>query len=171
MAGCLASCTTATVQEEQNERKGDNSIFNNGKAQLDLSFNNAKDTAFVVLNGERIILVIQKTASGICYKNDRYELTGKKDTIVLCKDGEVLFSNQDEIVESTVTNKKGQTLYMRFNNTIGIATLKLDNKTIELNGDTVASGIKYSNADYEFRECRGIITLKKEGRVIFTHTN
>jgi membrane-bound inhibitor of C-type lysozyme len=171
VAGCLASCTTGDVQEEQSERTGNSSTINNGKAQLDLSFNNAKDTAFVVFNGEKITLVIQKTESGsICYKNDHYELTGKKDTIVLRKDGQILFSNQDEIVEDMVINKKGQMLYMRFNLTTDIATLKLDNKTIELKGDTVASGIKYSNADYEFKEWHGIITLKKGGSIVFTHT-
>ncbi|ASW76175.1 hypothetical protein CJF12_19140 [Chryseobacterium piperi] len=58
---------------------------------LDMSFNNTKNTATLVFNGETIELEGQKPASGIWYKNDHYELRGKGEEIELSKDGNVIF--------------------------------------------------------------------------------
>ncbi|MDR1864237.1 MAG: MliC family protein [Bacteroidales bacterium] len=78
-------------------------------------------------------------------------------------------SEGNEIVDSKVTNKKGETLSMRFNNTKGTATFLIDGATIEMTTDSAASGVRYSNDHYEFTEWHGEITLKKDGKVIFKH--
>ena len=59
---------------------------------LNMTFNNAEGTVKAYLNGgEQIDLVEEKAASGIWYKNDQYELTGKGDDYTLKKDGENYF--------------------------------------------------------------------------------
>lgn len=61
---------------------------------LNMTFNNTEGTVKAYLNGgEQIDLVEQKSASGIWYKNDHYELTGKGDKYELQKDGKTVFKN------------------------------------------------------------------------------
>lgn len=61
---------------------------------LDLTVNATTNEAKVYLNGgEQIDLVGEKPASGIWYKNDQYELSGKGEKVVLKKDGEIVFKN------------------------------------------------------------------------------
>lgn len=60
---------------------------------LDMSFNNADDTATLVFNGETIVLKGQEAGSGILYKNDHYELSGKGEQVQLSKDSKVIFKN------------------------------------------------------------------------------
>lgn len=51
-------------------------------------FNNTDGTVKAYLNGgEQIDLLEQKSASGIWYKNDHYELSGEGDKYELLKDG------------------------------------------------------------------------------------
>ena len=75
----------------------------------------------------------------------------------------------DEIIRDTVANKAGVQLAMTFNTTYQTATFVLQGETIELKQERMASGIKYSNANYEFTEHQGEMTLKKDGNVIFSH--
>lgn len=75
----------------------------------------------------------------------------------------------DEIVKDSVTNPKGETLQMLFNNTTSIATFTLKNEVIEMKQDTTASGIQYSNENYLFTEWQGKMELKKDGKTIFSH--
>ena len=64
------------------------------KDVLNLTFNNTEGTVKAYLNGgEQIELVEEKAASGIWYKNDRYELRGKGNSYTLSKDGDVVFKN------------------------------------------------------------------------------
>lgn len=65
---------------------------NSGKT-LEVTFDNNKDIATLVFNGENLELKGQKPASGIWYKNDHYELRGKGDDVQLSKDGKVVFDN------------------------------------------------------------------------------
>jgi membrane-bound inhibitor of C-type lysozyme len=58
---------------------------------------------------------------------------------------------------------------MMFNNTRNTATFILKGETIEMKQDTMASGIKYSNSNYEFTEWHGEIELKKDGKIVFSH--
>lgn len=75
----------------------------------------------------------------------------------------------DEIIRDTVTNKDGVQLAMAFNNTKQTATFVLRGETIDLKQDQTASGIKYSNAAYEYQEHQGEMTLKKGGKTVFSH--
>ena len=62
---------------------------------LDMTFNNTTNTAKIYLNGgEQIDLEGQTPASGIWYKNDKYELRGKGDSVELIKDGETVFKTE-----------------------------------------------------------------------------
>lgn len=64
------------------------------KDVLNLTFNNTEGTVKAYLNGgEQIDLVEEKSASGIWYKNDHYELRGKGNSYTLSKDGDVVFKN------------------------------------------------------------------------------
>jgi len=74
-----------------------------------------------------------------------------------------------EVISSSVTNANGDRLDMLFNNNLHTATLFYKGETIELKGDTMASGIKYSNPDYQFTEWHGEIELKKDGKPVFSH--
>lgn len=62
--------------------------------KLDVTFNNTKNTATLVFNGETIELEGQKPASGIWYKNDHYELRGKGNENELHKDGKLIFKSE-----------------------------------------------------------------------------
>lgn len=67
---------------------------NNKSDVLTLTFNNTQGTVKAYLNGgEQIDLTEKKTASGIWYNNDNYELKGKGDRYTLKKDGEIVFQN------------------------------------------------------------------------------
>lgn len=76
----------------------------------------------------------------------------------------------DEIVKSTATSKEGVKLEMAFNNTQNTATLVLNNETIELKGQTPASGIWYKNDHYELRGKGDDVELTKDGKSIFKST-
>lgn len=62
--------------------------------KLNMTFNNTDGTVKAYLNGgEQIDLKEEKAASGIWYKNENYELSGKGDSYELKKDGVVVFKN------------------------------------------------------------------------------
>lgn len=75
----------------------------------------------------------------------------------------------DAIVKTTVTNADGTRLDMVYNNTRHTSRYILNGDTIDMKQDTMASGIRYSNSRYEYAEWHGQITLKKDGKVIFSH--
>lgn len=79
-----------TVKKTTDEIVKSSSTDKNGK-KLEMSFNNTKDIVTVNFNGETFDLVGQKPASGIWYKNDHHELTGKGENVVLKKDGKTIF--------------------------------------------------------------------------------
>jgi len=58
---------------------------------IDMSFDNGKNTATIVYEGETIELKGQPAGSGIYYKNDHWELRGKGLENELSKDGKVVF--------------------------------------------------------------------------------
>ncbi|MDR3351251.1 MAG: MliC family protein [Prevotellaceae bacterium] len=75
----------------------------------------------------------------------------------------------DTLVQSAVTDSAGAILEMSFDNESNSALFVFNGEIIEMTGDTVASGIKYSNDHYEFVEWHGEITLKKDGQEVFTY--
>lgn len=58
---------------------------------IDMTFDNEKNTATIVYEGETIELKGQPTGSGIHYKNDHWDLRGKGLENQLLKDGKVVF--------------------------------------------------------------------------------
>ncbi|MDR3134402.1 MAG: hypothetical protein LBU42_10370 [Prevotellaceae bacterium] len=75
----------------------------------------------------------------------------------------------DSLAQSAIIDSTGSILEMAFDDENNTALLVLNGEIIELKGDTVASGIKYSNLQYEFREWQGEITLKKDSVVVFSY--
>lgn len=75
----------------------------------------------------------------------------------------------DDIVKSSSTDEDGKKLGLTFNNTNGTATLDFNGETIELAAQKAASGIWYKNEQYELRGKGNDITLKKDGKEVFTH--
>ncbi len=135
---------------------------------LEVVYNNTKGIALVTYKGETIEMEQQKAASGIWYKNDQYELRGKGNDIELKKDGEVVFEHEDVIVQSSLTDKDGQTLDMTFNNTANTAKIYLNGgEQIDLEGQTPASGIWYKNDQYELRGKGDSVELTKDGETVF----
>ncbi|NLB55873.1 MAG: lysozyme inhibitor [Lentisphaerae bacterium] len=61
--------------------------------KLEMLFDNREYTVTFTFNGETIVLKGQRVASGIWYKNDRYELRGKGEKVELQKDGITVFKN------------------------------------------------------------------------------
>ena len=135
---------------------------------LEMKFNNTKGTATLDFKGETIELVAEKSASGIWYTNDHYELRGKGNDIELKKDGEVVFKHNDDIVKTSLKNEKGQTLDMTFNNTTNEVKVYLDGgEQIDLVGEKAASGIWYKNDRYELRGKGDNLELTKDGKTVF----
>ena len=73
-----------------------------------------------------------------------------------------------EIIRDTVRNQQGMELVMAFDNSKRTAVLVWHGETIELRQDTVASGMRYSNATYELTEHQGTLTLRKGEDAVFS---
>ncbi|NKI25514.1 lysozyme inhibitor [Arenibacter sp. 6A1] len=162
-----ATTTTETVEKVTDEIVNISSTDKDGK-KIKISYNNTKETATLNFNGETIELVSQKPASGIWYKNDRYELSGKGNDIELKKEGKVVFTHEDDIVKTSLRNKEGQTLDMTFNNTTNQVKVYVNGgEQIELVGQISASGIWYKNDRYELRGKGENLELTEDGKTIF----
>lgn len=159
--------TTESVEKVDDDIVKISSTDKDGK-KLEITFNNTNGTTSLNFNGEIIELVAQKSASGIWYKNEDYELTGKGNDIELKKDGKVVFTHRDDIVITSQKNKEGQTLDMTFNNTTNQAKVYLNGgEQIELVGQNPASGIWYKNDHYELRGKSENVELTKDGKTVF----
>src|SRR5690625_206540 len=175
----LSSCNQQTKQEEKEETKTEttasspNEIANQSLTdkqgnKLDMVFDNAKDVVTISFNGESSELASQKPASGIWYKNDHYELSGKGNDIQLLKDDKVIFEHQDDKVEIVAKNDKGDVLNLTFNNTEGTVKAYLNGgEQIDLVEQKSASGIWYKNETYELSGKGDKCQLKKSGKTVF----
>ncbi|HUH28436.1 MliC family protein [Gelidibacter sp.] len=135
---------------------------------LEMAFNNTNGTATLNFKGETINLLAKKSASGIWYTNDQYELRGKGNDIELKKDGKVIFSHNDAIIITSLKDKDGQTLDMTINNTTNTAKVYLNGgEQIDLQGQNPASGIWYKNDQYELRGKGDHVEFKKDGKILF----
>ena len=56
-------------------------------------FDDLNESATITIEGEVVELKRERVASGIWYKNDRYELRGKGEHAELTKDGKTIFKN------------------------------------------------------------------------------
>ncbi|MDD3300198.1 MAG: MliC family protein [Bacteroidales bacterium] len=61
---------------------------------LEMLFNNTKNIVTIIYNKDTIQLTGQRPASGIWYKNERYELRGKGDDVTFLKDGKEVFRSK-----------------------------------------------------------------------------
>jgi len=88
------SDSLASNKTESNSEIIKTTLSDKDGKKLDVTFNNTKNTATLVFNGETIELEGQKPASGIWYKNDHYELRGKGNENELHKDGKLVFKSE-----------------------------------------------------------------------------
>lgn len=136
--------------------------------QLDMVFNNASNTVSITFKGETAELDGQKAASGIWYKNDTFELSGKANDIQLKKNGKLVFEHLDDKVEIVSKNDKGEVLNMTFNNTEGTVKAYLNGgEQIDLVAQKAASGIWYKNDHYELSGKGDHYELKKDGQTVY----
>ena len=77
----------------------------------------------------------------------------------------------DDIVTSSSTDTDGKKLELTFNNTKGTVTLNFNGETSELIAQKPASGMWYKNDAYELRGKGNDLELRKDGNVVFTHTD
>ncbi|GGW49694.1 MliC family protein [Arenibacter certesii] len=165
--GDVETETTEIVEKNIEDIVTTTATDNEGR-MLQMTFNNSKGTATLDFNGETIELEAEKAASGIWYKNDQYELRGKGNDIELLKDGEVVFSHNDDLINTSLKNNKGETLDMTFNNTANTVKVYLNGgEQIELKGEKAASGIWYKNDQYELRGKGDDLELTKDGVTVF----
>jgi membrane-bound inhibitor of C-type lysozyme len=90
----------------------------------------------------------------------------KQKELTMPKTKEV-FEPKEDIVNSVAYDKDSVKLEMSFNNTQGLAILKLKGETIELVAQKTGSGIWYTNDHYELRGKGENIELKKDSITIF----
>lgn len=136
--------------------------------ELDMSFDNSRGVVVITFAGETAELPSQRPASGIWYANEQYELRGKGNDIQLKKDGEVVFDHEEDIVQTQAENDNGDVLNMTFNNTAGTVKAYLNGgEQIDLTQKRAASGIWYTNDQYELRGKGESYTLTKDGTTVF----
>lgn len=135
---------------------------------LTLNIYNDIDAATIVYKGEAIDLQSQKPASGIWYKNDHYELSGKGQQIELKKDGQVVFTHKGETpIVNDYVGTNGETLTLNVYNDTEQATAVYKGETIDMVSQRPASGVWYKNDHYELRGKGDQIELKKDEQTIF----
>lgn len=154
---------------EHQDKKASVEFKNDNGDVLNVTFNNTAGTAKAYLNGgKQIDLKQEKSASGIWFKNDQYELRGKGNDISLKKDGQVVFEHEDDKVDVEAKNDNGDILNMTFNNTAGTVKAYLNGgEQIDLKQKKSASGIWYANDTYELRGKGDNYMLIKDGDTVF----
>lgn len=163
-----AETTTTEIVENSNDDIVTTTSTDKDGKKLDITFNNTKGTATINFNGETSELVQERSGSGIWYKNENYELRGKGNDIQLTKDGNLVFEHQDDIVTSSLKDKKGRTLDMTFNNSEGTLKAYLNGgEQIDMVAQRAASGIWYKNDQYELRGKGENLELTKDGKTVF----
>src|SRR5690625_1500744 len=141
---------------------------NEENKELEVVYNNTQGTATFVFEGETVELEQKQSASGVWFKNDSFELRGKGNDIELLKDGEVVFSHQDDVVTTTLEDKVGQTLDRDVDDAAGTAIADLDGGEVsDLVAEKVAYVFWYKNDQYVLRGNGEKLELKKDGEVIY----
>lgn len=175
LTACKENPKQETTEVQETEISADveddfvsTSYVNKEEKELEVVYNNTQGTATFVFDGETVELEQQQSASGVWFKNDAYELRGKGNDIELKKDGEVVFSHQDDVVTTRLEDKDGQTLDITFNNTVGTAKAYLNGgEQIDLVAEKAASGFWYKNDQYELRGKGEKLELTKDGETVF----
>ena len=76
---------------------------------------------------------------------------------------------KDNIVNQSLSDKNGNKLDMAFNNTKGMVTINFKGDEAELKEKKSASGIWYTNANYDLSGKGNNIVLKKNEKIVFEH--
>lgn len=163
--------STKTVEETdvvRAENLVEQILINEDGKQLTMLFDLDKGVVTINIDGETAILESQRAASGIWYKNEEYDLSGKGNDIILKKGDDYLFSHQDRIVEVKAENEEGDVLLMEFNNTAGTMKAYLNGgEQLDLVEQKSASGVIFTNEEYELLGKGDEYTLLKNEEVIF----
>ena len=148
--------SVTTTETKTTDQIVKSSFSDPGGKTLEISFNKVDGTATAVLNGEKIALKRDTTASGVRMHSDKYEYEEWQGNIVIKKEGKVIYNSEDSSAAKPAISFKDNT-----------ATLKIGDETITLNAAPTASGIKYNNDTYTYEEWQGRVVLKKNGEVVF----
>ena len=97
--------------------------------------------------------------------------TNTKKSEPVKTDGTEIKEIKNELVKSTVTDGKGNTMNLTFDDAKGTATVDLNGTKIYMDRDTTASGVRMHNDEYQYEEWQGRIILKKNGEVVFDSKN
>src|SRR5690554_51143 len=129
-------------------------LYTNRKILIKKLKNKMKKTilSFVMLSALFFTSCTEETASNTA------EVSGEKTEI------------KEDIVKTSSTDEQGNTLEMTFNNTKNIVTIEFEGITQELSSKRPASGIWYTNDEYELRGKGDAIELKKGEEVVFKST-
>jgi len=114
---------------------------------------------------KKVFFMLSLMAGVFVFASCNQKKTSAVEEVVVTTPAPETFKN--EIVKNTVTDDKGNILYLTFDNPKGSVDIVLKGDSITLMQDTTASGIKFTNAQYIYEEWQGKITLKKDGKVIF----
>jgi hypothetical protein len=71
----------------------ESTVINSSGIRLDMYFDNRNDIVTIYFRGDTSVLRSCRPASGIWYRNARYELRGKGDAVELWLEGELVFSS------------------------------------------------------------------------------
>ncbi|PID27317.1 MAG: hypothetical protein CR982_06095 [Candidatus Cloacimonadota bacterium] len=123
---------------------------------VNFKFNNKKKELFLILISLAVLLIFS------CEENR------KQKSNSLEKNETVSVSNEN-IVKELFVDKNGNKLNITFNNTKGIATIYFKGEKAELKEERSASGIWYTNKNFDLSGKGNDITLKKDGNIVFEH--
>ena len=86
------------------------------------------------------------------------------------KQNQISIQNPNGVINKVFKDSNGTKLYLTFDNTKQLATLKYKGDTIVLKSKTSASGFLYTNAQYKLRGKGDSLQLTKDGVLIFEHS-
>lgn len=72
------------------------------------------------------------------------------------------------VIDTFLIGNQRDTLFLQFDTIRKSAVLRFNGEPILLQSQPTASGIRYTNADFEYVEWHGESKLKKDGKVIFS---
>lgn len=114
-----------------------------------------------------VCIILTGTVFISCQKKKKIDTENKTSRTEASHQNTSTKNAEGGIVTASAIDKAGVRLDMVFYNTKGEATFTFNGETIDMKQDTMGSGVKYSNAKYEFTDWHGRIELKKEGKTIF----
>jgi membrane-bound inhibitor of C-type lysozyme len=168
----IVGCNNQNAQHEVSKELVKDEIIidtitnSNGKVLI-VERNRQKKTLSLKFDNELIELKIESISPELLASNDQFQFIKKEEEVLLKKNGNIIFEQKDDIIESSTKDKAGRVLEMRFNHQKSIVTVTLDGKKLVLDYQKPASGMWYQNEEYEFRGKGNDITLYKKDSIVF----